>query len=66
MSKKNVMPMPTGGGLLPKLIGSAVLVALVVVVVKYPTDAASAVEGLISIGESVVDGIARFLHQVAA
>lgn len=63
---KQTIPMPTGGSVLPKLIGAAVLIALLVVVVKHPGDAASAVKSLLSMGEAVVDGIAAFLHRLAA
>lgn len=61
---KNMVPMPTGNGVLPKLIGAAVLLALVVLIVKHPGDSANGVEGLIGLGEDVVDGIASFLHKL--
>lgn len=66
MSKKGMMPMPTGSGLLPKLIGGAIAVALVLVVVQHPTDAATWVTALANGGKSVVDGVAAFIHQIVA
>lgn len=66
MAKQTMMPMPSGGSILPKLIGTAVLIALVLVVIKHPGDSAALVKGLFSAGETVVDGIASFLHQLAA
>lgn len=63
---KQMIPMPSSNSILPKLIGIAVLIALVVVVVKYPGDAAKVVQTLLGVGEDVVDGIAGFLHQLAA
>lgn len=62
---KQMIPMPGGSSVLPKLIGVAVLIALVVVVVKHPGDSASWVQALFDLGESVVDGIASFLHNLA-
>lgn len=59
---KQMIPMPSGGSVLPKLIGTAVLIALVVVVVKHPGDSANLVQQLFALGEGAVDGIAAFLH----
>ena len=67
MSKKNsVMPVPTGSSVLPKLIGSAIALALLVVVVRHPSDAADLLKGLIGFGATVVDGIASFIRQMGA
>ncbi|QRP47234.1 hypothetical protein [Amycolatopsis sp. FDAARGOS 1241] len=67
MSKKasSMIPMPTSGGsVLPKLIGGAVLLALLVVVVKHPADAAHWAKAVIDAGGEVIDGLASFLRQV--
>lgn len=63
---KNMIPLPAGGSVLPKVIGAAFLIALLVVVVKHPSDSASWVQALFDLGETVVDGIAAFLHKLAA
>lgn len=66
MAKQQMIPMPGGSGVVPKLIGMAVLIAVLVVVVKHPGDSANVVKALVGMGESVVDGIAAFLHKLAA
>ncbi|GAA5115929.1 hypothetical protein [Haloechinothrix salitolerans] len=66
MAGKNMIPMSTGGGVLPKLIGFAVVIAVLLVVVKHPQDSASWVQSLIDGGESVIDGLAAFLHKLAS
>lgn len=69
MAKKNTMiPMPashSGGGVLAKVIGGAVVLALLVIVVKHPTDAAGWLKGLIGSGTKVVNGMTSFIRQVA-
>lgn len=67
MGKKNsMMPVPTGSSVLPKLIGSAIALALLVVVVRHPSDAADLFKGLIGFAGSIVDGIATFIRQMGA
>jgi hypothetical protein len=63
--KNNMVPVPTGGGVLPKLIGIAVTLALLVFVVKHPADAASGLKALIDAVGGIVDGIATFFQQAA-
>lgn len=67
MSKKNAMiPMPTGGkSVVPKLVGTLVCVALLVIVVKHPGDAASWTKELFSLASGAVDGVVSFIRQVA-
>lgn len=67
MAKQTMIPMPGGSSsVLPKLITAAVLIALVLVVVKHPGDSAEWVKTLFAAGESVVDGLATFLHKLSA
>lgn len=61
---KTVLP-KAGGGILMKLIGTAAVLALVVVVVKHPSDAAAWVQGVVDIAVGAVDGIAAFFRQLA-
>ncbi|PRX43848.1 hypothetical protein B0I33_11311 [Prauserella shujinwangii] len=66
MSKnKNVLPMPTGSSAKPKIIGTLVTLGLLVFVVKYPGEAAEAAKGLLGMFETVVEGIAGFIRQLA-
>jgi hypothetical protein len=66
MSKKNIAPVMGGSGsTLPKVIGILAGVALFVVVVRHPGDAASWVRGVGDWLGSVVDGLASFLRQLA-
>lgn len=66
MAGKNMIPMSTGGGVLPKLIGFAVAIAVLLVVVKHPQDSASWIQSLIAGGEGMIDGLAAFLHTLAS
>ncbi|SFK52759.1 hypothetical protein SAMN05421835_12372 [Amycolatopsis sacchari] len=66
-SKNTMVPLSAGrGGVLTKLIGTAVVVALLVIVVKHPADAAAWLKDLIGWGTGIVDGIASFIRQAAA
>lgn len=56
---KNAFPgMKTGGGVMSKVVGTLVLIAVLVTVVKYPADAASWVRGL----GTVIDGLVTFIR----
>ncbi|HKS48771.1 MAG TPA: hypothetical protein VJT49_27415 [Amycolatopsis sp.] len=56
---KNPYPMMNGGGgLMSKVIGTLVLIAILVLVIKYPADAARWVHGL----GSVIDGVVNFFR----
>ena len=60
---RNVIPgLQTGRGIMPKVIGTAVLLAIVVIVVKHPTDAASFAKALFSGLGTVIDGLVSFLR----
>lgn len=63
---KQTLPMPTaGGGVLKKLLGAAVAIALLVILMQYPTDAASWAKSAIEMAEDLVHGIVTFIRQVA-
>lgn len=60
---KNSFPMPkTGGGLLPKMVGWVVALAVVVLVVKYPSDSARWATSTFHVLGSAVEGVATFLR----
>lgn len=65
MAKKTLAPMPTSNSVLPKLITTAVVLALLVIVVKHPGDAATWVTALVTGAVDVIDGVASFIRQVA-
>lgn len=65
MARNTVLP-TSGGKLLPKLIGGLVTVALLAVVIKHPSDAATWAKEFGNWLEAAVDGIASFLQQVAS
>ena len=67
MTKKtnNMIPVPTGS-VLPKLVGGAVLLALLAVVVKHPGDAANWAKAVVHAASSVVDGLASFVQHAAS
>lgn len=48
--------------MMPKVIGTVVVLAIVVIVVKHPTDAASFAKTLFSGLGSVIDGLVSFLR----
>jgi hypothetical protein len=64
MARKSLMPAPNGGGVLPKVIGSFVALAVLGMVVKHPSEAATWAKALISGAGTVIDGIASFIRQV--
>lgn len=65
MSKQQMMPTPSGGPL-PKLIGTAVVLALVAMVVKHPAGTAEWLQGLFGWATSVIDGLAAFFGQLTS
>lgn len=62
---RNQMPMMrTGGGVLGKLVGAVVTIAILAFVVKHPSDAAQWVSGAANLLGNVVDGLAAFLSHL--
>lgn len=65
MAKNEMMPMPSGGGsVLPKLIGTAVVLALVAMVIKQPAATADWVGGIFNWAIGAVEGISEFFQQL--
>ena len=58
------IPMPTGGGPLRKVIGLTVVVALLVIVIKHPADAAASATRLAGFMGNVLDGLWSFVQQL--
>lgn len=52
-----------GGGTVRKLVGIAVTIALVVIVVKFPSDAADWVQRLMGWGSDIINGLVSFIRQ---
>ena len=58
------IPMPSGGGLLRKIVGVGVVIALLVIVVKHPADAAASATDLAGFVGSLIDGLWSFVQQL--
>lgn len=63
---KNPFDMKASGGALRKLIGVAVAVALVVLVVKYPTDSAAWARHVGGMGGGAVDALVTFFRSLGS
>lgn len=62
---KNAFPgMKTGSSLLKKAIGTAVVLALLTLIIKHPSDAATWVTALLGLVGEVIDGIVTFFRHV--
>lgn len=68
MGKKDPLQALAGGGsgTLRKVVGFAIGIALFVIVVKFPGEAATWFGNLWDLGEGAIDGIVSFIRQVAA
>lgn len=64
MARNSMLPMKTGSGLLGKIIGGLIALAVLSMVIKYPTEAASWVTSLFHWAGSAIDGISTFLAHV--
>lgn len=62
---KQTFPGLATGGAGKKTVGFLFLAALIVFVVRNPSDAAEAAKGIGNLVVSVIDGIASFIRQVA-
>lgn len=66
MAKNSLPIMPkAGGGTLSKALWTLVVVALVVLVVKYPSDAATFVQNVADLIGGAVEGLVAFFRGVA-
>lgn len=61
---RNMTPMKTGGGVLGKLVGVLIVLAMVALVVGHPADAATWVVGVVHLLGRVVGGFSTFLRYV--
>lgn len=61
---KTHMPLPTGGKTLPKLISALVGVALLVIVVKHPSEAATMLKAAGGVLGDVIEGLWTFVQQL--
>ncbi|MTD57818.1 hypothetical protein [Amycolatopsis pithecellobii] len=62
MAKNAFPPIKTGTSLLTKVVGLLILIALLTLVVKHPTDAATWVGQAGHFVGTVIDGLASFLQ----
>ena len=60
MAKNSFPMMKSGGGIMSKLIGIGIAIALVTLVVKYPSDAASWVSSGLHGAGAVIEGFVDF------
>ncbi|TDQ04805.1 hypothetical protein [Labedaea rhizosphaerae] len=60
MAKNAIPGFKTGGGVLSKVVGTAVVLAVLVIVVKHPSDAADFVKTVFG----WIDQIATFLREL--
>lgn len=62
---RNVIPgLKTGGGVMSKVIGTAVVLAILVIVVKHPTDAATFAKTIFGFLGTVIDGFVSFFRSL--
>lgn len=64
MAKSTLPGFKTGGGVLTKVISAVVVIAVLALVIKHPTEAAALVTGGLHAAEGAVDGISAFLQRV--
>jgi hypothetical protein len=61
---RNMMPTKAGSGLLAKLVGVLVALAVLMLLVKYPGDAAGWVTGAFHLLTNIVSGLVAFFRQL--
>jgi hypothetical protein len=64
MAKNSFPMMKSGGGIMSKLISIGVVIALVTLIVKYPSDAASWLTNGLHGAGSVIEGFVNFARAV--
>ncbi|MCI2423977.1 hypothetical protein MOQ72_41920 [Saccharopolyspora sp. K220] len=62
MGKQVIPGVSSGRGVLGKVVGAAVMLALLGLIVKSPTDAAALVKGLLDWFMAAVDGLSTFFR----
>jgi hypothetical protein len=63
---KNMMPMKSGSSLLSKLVGLIIVSAVLMLIIKYPSDAAGWVTGGAHLFANVVSGLVAFFRQLGS
>ena len=58
------IPIPTGGGALRKIVGVAIVIALLVIVIKHPAEAAATATKAAGLVGDVIDGLWSFVQQL--
>lgn len=61
---RNMMPMKTGNGPAAKIITALVGLALLMLVIRYPSDAAHWVTGGVHLLTNIVTGLVAFFRQL--
>jgi hypothetical protein len=61
---RNMQPMKSGGGLMSKLVGLLIGLAVLMLVIKYPGDAAGWVTGAAHLLTNIVTGLVAFFRQL--
>lgn len=65
MAKNNMFPTRTGGGVLGKVIWLLIGLAVLMLIVRNPVDAAGWASGVFHLAGEAVNGIAAFLKNLA-
>lgn len=65
MARNSLPMMSTGGGVLSKLVGALVTIAVIAFVVKHPADAAHLLTTTLTALGNAVAGLANFLQQMS-
>lgn len=63
---RNMMPMKSGSSVLSKLISLAIVSAVVVLIIKYPSDAAGWVTGGAHLFTNIVNGLVAFFRALSS
>ncbi|HEY0690668.1 MAG TPA: hypothetical protein VGD71_16710 [Kribbella sp.] len=62
---KSSLPLPVGNGGAKKFLGLVVLVVVLVLVVKYPSDAATWVTSAVDTAGDVISGLVTFVRYLS-
>lgn len=66
MAKQTIPGLKASGGFMPKLIGTAITLAVLVLVVKHPAESAVWVKGAFELFLALVNGLAQFFQGLMA
>jgi hypothetical protein len=62
--QQSMFPMKTGGGLLSKIVWLVVVLAVLMLIIHNPSEAAGWASGLFHLGGQIVNGLAAFLRNL--